>query len=652
VNKFADIKEIDHSSAWNNITASNKLVIFCGSGVSLFAPSNFPTGQEILSVLVDSLKTKFCEYGFSSNNLDELRNLPLEYLVGLAVETMPEAEIENVTRLIAEYFCDIKPNRLHYLIASLLMSHRQCHVITTNYDIGIEQALSDITTRTDTKSLLSKIRVYSRSEQENTLDLHCNSIIKIHGCAKLDTPSDLVISTKQESYGLPSSILTALPELFENSLVVFMGYSISEPDCIEGLLSVNNYSVIWVDRDELSFHSNYRAKIILEKSTAGFLLLDLVPFIQKPIESFPVESISLSGIGLNHPALSEPFDNLRQENVNNGLNLYRRLIDNGKKTSVLAIVLQGLIALRKFNVVTDLLETYVTIPEHSKYWYTYWHASIVRDNNKNWGLAKSLFEDASKLQGISLLEFFEAKTEQLGLESLLFQRNFFGIRNIEKRIRDLLNKSEEILLQCSEVDKSNWLRITGVLQKTLVQNISYQLWRSRSTLDESLVICNKAIQNLYEGGDINRRIETERFLARIYYRAFLATKNTLFLLQASESTSKVVLLFSLLGINMGVVNSKRQYAHYLILQNNSDEALAIITDLKNMLQDSPDVLSQTKVIALEIILAYKMRKPKDLLRASFCFLKSAQHCSDSSTKLENVITEIMWFIAYIFGLSG
>ena len=113
MNKFADIKEIDHSSAWNNITASNKLVIFCGSGVSLFAPSNFPTGQEILSVLVDSLKTKFCEYGFSSNNLDELRNLPLEYLVGLAVETMPEAEIENVTRLIAEYFAEYLAGQLH-----------------------------------------------------------------------------------------------------------------------------------------------------------------------------------------------------------------------------------------------------------------------------------------------------------------------------------------------------------------------------------------------------------------------------------------------------------------------------------------------------------------------------------------------------------
>lgn len=648
MDKPAGIKIIDHKTVWNKILSSSKLVIFCGSGISLFSPSNFPTGQEILNTLTDSIKTKFSKYGLPANYLDELRKLPLEYLVGLASEAVSTNELDNETKLIADYFCEVKPNRLHYLIASLLLSHKQCHVITTNYDTGIEEALLNISSPNSNGS----IKVYSRSELKKGFDLNSNSIVKIHGCAKLDTPSDLVISTKQESAGLPPSILSALPDLFENSLVVFLGYSLSEPDCLEGLLSVKKFSAIWVDRNEESFNSNFRAKVILNNSTNPSLLFDLVPFIREPVETFQIEVLLKSGIELNHRSLIEPFDNSRQEKVNRGLCFYHQLIDKNGILSILPIVIQGLVTLRNFDGVAELLKLYSTIPGYSEYWYNCWLASIVRDKNKDWEQAELLFKKASKLPSISKYEFFNAKMEQLGIESLLFQRNFVRLRNVEKEIRELINESKKMLSQCLDTNKSLWQRMTGALQKILVQNISYQIFRSKYSLNESFLICNEAIQNLYQGGDINKRIEAERFLARISFRAYVTTKNNNFLIEALKETNKAMILFSLMGINMGVVNSKRQYAHYLILQNKSVEALTAIEELKNLLKDSPDGLSQTKVAALELLLALRRHKIKMLIKASSDFFKNAQYYSESPSKIKNLFLAISWFAAYITGLSG
>src|SRR5205085_12554341 len=84
-----------------------------------------------------------------------------------------------------------------------------------------------------------------------------NLILKIHGCASLDRPESLVLTTEQESSGLPQPFLSTLQELFDGSLVVFLGYSLSDPDCLDALLSISDFDMMWVDWDYASFDSNF-----------------------------------------------------------------------------------------------------------------------------------------------------------------------------------------------------------------------------------------------------------------------------------------------------------------------------------------------------------------------------------------------------------
>lgn len=115
------IPEITHLEALERWRAAPKLVFFCGSAISLFPPSRLPTGWDLVSAVCDSLSGQLREAFPSAPRVPELSRLPLETLLGFALEETPTSGA--VRAEMAFYFSDVPPNAIHELLAEFLGSH-------------------------------------------------------------------------------------------------------------------------------------------------------------------------------------------------------------------------------------------------------------------------------------------------------------------------------------------------------------------------------------------------------------------------------------------------------------------------------------------------------------------------------------------------
>jgi len=638
-------KQINHHDAVEAWISAKTLIFFCGSGISQFSPSDLPTGWNLLETCYKSLEKQFHKEGLRAIKLDDLSKLPLETLLGLIVEDISDAKYSRSLSDIANYFQNAPPNRLHFLISSFISSRKNCHIITTNYDLGFEKALQRI-------SNSRTVKVYGI---ENINEVHPNGdncIFKIHGCALLDQPHNITFTTRQESSGLPQSFLITLQRLFEESLVVFCGYSLSEPDCLEALTSVSNYNTIWIDRDLSSFNRNLRAQQILKEAREAYFLENLIPFIEFPWVDINPKLGNYDDNGFDSKSLRAPFSADRDKNVNIGARLYENLLNVSTLERLFRIAIAGYLQLRNFEKVHSLLGQYKTLKDYSEYYYHFWEASIIRDKNANWKLACDYFEKEANTASITPLEKASAQLEQYGLESLLVQGDKSSLIKVENKLSSLIFFAKSQLDTCSPQQKVEWLRILGRAQKNLVQNLSYQRPLTRQTLQNALIVCDEAIANLLESQEIHARVETERFKARVHYRLYAATKDYNELNKALTISEKSLRLFSLLSGSMGEINARRQYALMLIESKRFTEAEREIDALKRLLLNSPDMLSQIKVIALETFLFFRTKEIIALSKSFLKLISRSRFFTESENQFKNVLNTLNWYFSWIRGMAG
>ncbi len=645
------IQDLNHIQVWNLLWSAKKVVIFCGSGISLFSPTNFPTGQEISKACIDKINSQFKSFHLPNQDLVDLGKIPLEFLLGLATERKNVENLSGCLNKLSAFWKNAKYNRLHLLLASLLLFHRQCHIITTNYDIGLEEALGYFEQHLKVKPK-EKIDIYCRSTIGTIREVKKNTIFKIHGCSLLDPPSSLIYTIKQESVGFPKAFSKVLSSLFNNSVVGFMGYSASEPDCLEFLLSVDHYSAIWIDKDKTSFENNSRAKIILASAKNAYKAFDLLPFFTESATLFVPHHLSTVANLINGKTTNALDAFKRRQVIKRCFAIYEKLVEQEKSANIIELAIQGFLQLRNFRKVNELLSIYRKDLNHSGYFYLIWKASIKRDLNDDWGNACKKFRQAAQFPSINRIEYINAYFEQLGLETLLAQNDEQWLLKVENRIRDLIPKLHYELMICKEDDRLDWIRLLGSIEKVLVQNLSYRKTMTDQIIEEARSVCIDAIDHLVQSGDINRRLEAERFLSRIFLRKYSITKNLDDLIKALEIAKKVSLLFSLMGIEMGIINSLRQYALILVIAKRYSEANNIILSLHNRLQNSPDQFSKAKVAGLELLLSIKTKKIFGSLRSIYNFVISAKHFSKSKSIGKNIYMAFSWYFATIKGSSG
>lgn len=185
------------------------IAFFCGSGISLDAPSCLPKWDNLCETALKHLCV-------ASNNTyyDLLRSkLDLYIFTQVALERM-----EGTSDLFCKIFSAGKPNANHLAIARFCKDNDVRIIITTNFDNLIEQAL-------EIEGVAFEVIVGFDDLISHKIEkLGHLQLIKIHGSA--DNPTSIIGSFKSiHRFNFTLQATKAFEPIFQNYKIVFVGYS-------------------------------------------------------------------------------------------------------------------------------------------------------------------------------------------------------------------------------------------------------------------------------------------------------------------------------------------------------------------------------------------------------------------------------------------
>jgi len=240
----------------------DNVVYFAGSGVSMWSPSNLPTGWELKRNLfrgiTDTNNLRHCFNwvydGRSRMVMDsQWRKIPLEAIFGFIYE---ELGTKLLSRGLA-FFGHKEFNIFHTLLVLLALGTKDRTIITTNFDVLFE-AVSP-----------GKVEPYCTTVPRHPPD-GAVRLVKLHGTYA--RPESMILILKREGRGLQSSLREFLSGFLPGKAICFVGYSASEFDIAPILRNIAFSRVYWIEKNGRSVQKNERLLEILSKndSLVGF----------------------------------------------------------------------------------------------------------------------------------------------------------------------------------------------------------------------------------------------------------------------------------------------------------------------------------------------------------------------------------------------
>jgi hypothetical protein len=213
------IKVEDITPAFFDSEIKRPIVAFLGSGVSIWEPTNLPTGKAFGSAIFRAL---FHESGKVNDSLGDkaLEELFSRIPFEIVMEQCPEPHI--LTELLIDIFNVTEYNDVHRLFAEALVNDCVAAVVTTNYDCCIERALGDIL-GSPIGTVMGQVRRVV-DEKDATSKLTKRVYFKIHGSADDPSAESLVFRLQHESV-LPTWKRSLLKSVIEDRTLLLIGYS-------------------------------------------------------------------------------------------------------------------------------------------------------------------------------------------------------------------------------------------------------------------------------------------------------------------------------------------------------------------------------------------------------------------------------------------
>ncbi|MBK7446221.1 MAG: hypothetical protein IPJ45_09395 [Ignavibacteria bacterium] len=100
---------VNHQEAIDYWLKADKLVFFCGSGISQFPPTSFPNGKELNQVIYKSLERQLNSYGLKEISLADLEILPLEFLLEKRIDNISDTKHFNNLKIYQNIFVILNP---------------------------------------------------------------------------------------------------------------------------------------------------------------------------------------------------------------------------------------------------------------------------------------------------------------------------------------------------------------------------------------------------------------------------------------------------------------------------------------------------------------------------------------------------------------
>jgi SIR2-like domain len=194
--------------------------VFVGSGISIWEPSDLPSGQDftraMFSVLFDdslilSLPEKaLLEEIFGKRWSPYFSGMPFEHLM----ECCPSEVKAN--QLVNRLYNSRRPNPLHRALAKGLREGKIHSIITTNYDCCLDEALDD--------EGFSFVKVATSAQASGALGVSGPCYFKIHGSVESGLETSPMFLLKHEGLLHPYK-RALLAQLVERRRLVMIGYS-------------------------------------------------------------------------------------------------------------------------------------------------------------------------------------------------------------------------------------------------------------------------------------------------------------------------------------------------------------------------------------------------------------------------------------------
>lgn len=190
-----------------------KPVIFYGSGINTLAPSHILCWKSLRDITLKSLAYRA---GTEVDDIEELFEKPFCY--DLSPEVIASYIAENAFGYF-EAFRDVQrgsPNINHFYIAQMAKDRHISHIMTTNIDHFLEDALEEVEV---------SYKVYCANEEFKSFDFDDEDhfhLFKLHGCI---SDPQTILEFAAENYSLHYSKIKVLDFLLSSYRFLFLGYS-------------------------------------------------------------------------------------------------------------------------------------------------------------------------------------------------------------------------------------------------------------------------------------------------------------------------------------------------------------------------------------------------------------------------------------------
>jgi hypothetical protein len=224
------IESPEGSSYLNDLRRTAGVVALLGSGISIWEPSNLPNGQKITEELAQLIAPSTISP--RQTVMDLIKRSAFEHIM----ERYPRPD--TLPKIVAGAFYPTAPNPVHQAFAQLLEAGVLEHIITPNYDVGLEQACSTICSAARMPQVIVSEDDARRASWSQPM------IFKIHGCANPGREKSMVMALREEGT-MPDWKRRLLELLINGKPLVVCGYSGLDFEICPELIHLHPCSVTW-----------------------------------------------------------------------------------------------------------------------------------------------------------------------------------------------------------------------------------------------------------------------------------------------------------------------------------------------------------------------------------------------------------------------
>lgn len=204
-----------------------------GSAISSFAPTCLPMGSTIGKAIAERLADR------CASDRKILIQTVADTAFEHVIERCPAPEL--VRAVLSERFQAVPPNEVHRAFARLVGSGTLAHIVTTNYDVGLEAAFQE------EKGAVVLVR--NDAEAKAARDAP-NVLFKIHGCATPSFAHEMVFRLTDEAQ-LTGWKKDMLRTVVEGRPLLMAGYSGMDFEICPELPRLGAERVVWLHLGDL-----------------------------------------------------------------------------------------------------------------------------------------------------------------------------------------------------------------------------------------------------------------------------------------------------------------------------------------------------------------------------------------------------------------